>query len=50
VEVAHEVGVVVVGDGAGVVDAKGVKGIGEGYTLFKGALGLAEGRVWEGDG
>ena len=50
-EVAEEVRVVVVGDGARVVDAERVEGVGEGdAALQERVLGVAEGGVDRGDG
>lgn len=55
-EVAEEGGVVVVCDGAGVADAEGVEGVGEGHAIFiaivafKWVLGFGEKGLFDGDG
>ena len=49
-KLAHEGSHVVMGDGAGVVDAEREEGVAEGDAVVERVLGLVEGNVGDGDG
>lgn len=49
-ELAHEGGHIVVGDGAGVVDAEGEEGVAECDAVVERVLGFVKGDVGDGDG